>query len=394
VTKSHADFAVIMNGPLDTGVSGGDVHAMRLCERLAADGHRVRLVTPAGMADRLSPEVRSLIAPVTTPFDGRLSSMPAYLLAVTWRAVATALRSPAAHLDIASTHFFFDVVPAALRRGRVAAYVYHLIAESGRGDDLRSRVSIALEALSLHVLRRTADIVFVDNPETREALLRRGFNARVLQMTRNAYDPVTEMPARTEPPRPALTFVGRLVEAKGLWDILAVARALRDHAIVADIHVLGDGPLASELAARVRDEGLDGVHLLGFVDEAEKWRRLRGSTLFLAPSREEGWGIAVGEALIAGTPALVYDLPAYAHFGNLPVRVPLGDVDAFVAAALTLIAHERSLRERARVQAGARDLPTWASVLDDEAKVLNALLASGGGSAAGYADEVRVARVS
>ena len=186
-------------------------------------------------------------------------------------------------------------------------------------------------------------------------------------MTRNAYDPLEPIPPREPAHPPTVVFCGRLVETKGLDEVLALAAALRERGSEVRIALLGDGPLRSALEGRVRAEGLDHVEVLGFVSEHEKWRRLRGASLFVAPSREEGWGIAVGEALIAGVPAIVYDLPAYEHFGSLPCRVPLGDSEAFVAAALELLEDgDRLAAEQRRVEEAAPALPRWDDVIDAE----------------------------
>jgi glycosyltransferase involved in cell wall biosynthesis len=379
---SGADTVVFMSGPLDSGLSGGDMHALRLSDELARRGDdRVRLITPPSMRDKLPERARDVVLEVRTPFDGRLSSMPIYLAAVTLRMVRSVRLAPPSRVSIASTHFFFDVIPCALRRRRgslVAAYVYHLVTDSDRPAGLRSWVSAGLERLSLAVLRRYGDVVFVDNPETETALLARGFAPDRIAMTRNAYDPLEPLPPRSPPAQPLVVFLGRLVEPKGVWDVLALARAMRTRAPAARVVIVGDGPLREALKDRIHNDELDNVEVVGYLEEAEKWRRLRGASLFIAPSREEGWGIAVGEALSAGLPAVVYELPAYAHFGDLPRRVPLGDSDAFTAAVIGLVTDAEALRAEAeRVERGVSSLPRWQDVLDNEIDVLGAHRARG-----------------
>jgi hypothetical protein len=47
--------------------------------------------------------------------------------------------------------------------------------------------------------------------------------------------------------------------------------------------------------------------------------------------------------------------------------VPVGDIETFVQHAAELIADARSMSvERARVERGARELPRWDQVLDEE----------------------------
>ena len=365
------DTVVLMSGQF-SGVSGGDVHALRLCDALARQGNRrVRLVGPASLTANLPSSVRPYLVASYTRFDGRIGSMPTYLFVVCLRAIAAVRIAPRTRVVVASSHFFFDVVPAAVVRrrcgARLAAYVYHLVGESGRGSGLRNSLSTALESFSLAILRRVADVIFVDNEATHAALLARGFRDDQLVPTLNAYDPLDPLPGRDADGDPSVVFIGRLVEAKGVREVLALAQRLRREVPGACVAMIGDGPMRSELERALAGSDAGNVELAGFVSEAEKWRRLRSASLFVSPSREEGWGIAVGEALIAGVPALVYDLPAYRHFGELPVRVPVGDSDAFIGAATELLTDRGRLeRARSKVEAGAGQLPRWDDILGAE----------------------------
>lgn len=372
------DAVVFMAGPGDTGISGGDVHALRLVDRWRERGADVALITPARIAHVHTVEQRGrAVTALTTPLDGSLDSIARYSVAVVWRTLAALRLAPRARVAVAASHFVHDVIPAwwvGRRHGaRVAVYAYHLVGQSGRTRSVRSTVSILGERLSLAFLRRSADIVFVDNQETAAALRAAGFTADQVRHTQNAYDPLEELeqPEPADPPQ--LLFVGRLVAVKGIDVALDVAAELQRSAVDARVVVLGDGPLREQIAARVAAQGLANVELRGFVPEAEKWAALREAALFLFPSREEGWGIAVGEALLAGVPALVFDLPAYTHFGELPERVALGDDAAFRERAVALtIDDETRAALRARVAAGRDALPRWAGVLDAELHVLEA----------------------
>jgi glycosyltransferase involved in cell wall biosynthesis len=203
-------------------------------------------------------------------------------------------------------------------------------------------------------LRRVEALVFVDNDATAEALVERGFAPQNVVVTENAYDPIESLPPRTPSSEPRLVTVGRLSLEKGIWDVVAIARRMPEVRVI----VIGDGPLLGAVKARVRALGLDNVDIRGFVLEREKWQLLRTANAFVGPSREEGWGIAVGEAVTAGLPAVVYDLPAYQHFGDRVSRVPVGDVDALIAAVREALAHPS--------EPDAAGLPNWHDVLQRE----------------------------
>lgn len=353
-------------GPM-AGLSGGDIHALRLVDHLSMQGSDVSVLAPEGLRAHLPPRSRAALVGVRGPLDDVPLPMPLYVLNVSLRMLLALARAPRAGVVVAASHFFQDVIPCvvqARRHGaRPVAYVYHLVAEEREPADLRSRVSIALERLSVGLLRRAGALVFVDNPATKAALEARGFPPRDLLPTGNAYDSWEELPRRTVPEHPTLVTVGRLTEEKGIWDALEVVRRLPGVRLV----VVGDGPLREPLRARVAAEGLEHVELLGFVDEAEKWRALRSASAYLAPSREEGWGIAVGEAITAGLPVAAYDLPAYAHFGDRLLRVPTGDTEALADAATQLLARAGSEGPN------GSGLPLWGDVLAAERAAIERL---------------------
>ncbi|EQD71146.1 glycosyl transferase group 1, partial [mine drainage metagenome] len=66
----------------------------------------------------------------------------------------------------------------------------------------------------------------------------------------------------------------------------------------------------------VAKEGLTGaITLFGHLSEEAKQDLLSASKLFVFPSYEEGWSLAVMEAAAYGCVPVVYDLPAYDYLG-------------------------------------------------------------------------------
>jgi alpha-1,3-rhamnosyl/mannosyltransferase len=77
----------------------------------------------------------------------------------------------------------------------------------------------------------------------------------------------------------------------------------------------------------------EGVRLLGFVSDEELARLYRGASAFAYPSRFEGFGIPVVEALASGTPTVVSSHPSLDEAsGDVAVRADPDDPEAFAAA--------------------------------------------------------------
>ncbi len=141
--------------------------------------------------------------------------------------------------------------------------------------------------------------------------------------------------------RPAIFFLGRHEERKGLDVLLAALRTLD---LDVTCWVAGDGPDT----ARLRDEYGDDRRLewLGRISEADKVARLRGASVFCAPSLHgESFGVVLIEAMAAGTPVVASALDGYRNVatdGVDAVLVPPGDVEA-LATALRRVLQDRTL---------------------------------------------------
>jgi glycosyltransferase involved in cell wall biosynthesis len=133
-----------------------------------------------------------------------------------------------------------------------------------------------------------------------------------------------------ELPEHYLLYVGRLVEAKGLLDLVEALDALGAGAPT--VVAAGEGPLASAL------EASGHFRLLGFQDQNRLIDLYALADAFVLPSRDEPWGVVVNEALACGTPVIASDAVGAAEDlitdGVNGLIVPAGDTAA-LAGALT-----------------------------------------------------------
>jgi glycosyltransferase involved in cell wall biosynthesis len=139
-----------------------------------------------------------------------------------------------------------------------------------------------------------------------------------------------------------------LIEQKGLFDLLTVAKQLRDGG--ADVHfvIVGEGRLRPALEQKRRELGLDDtVTLAGWVNDAAAVA-LPAFDVFFQPSLWEAMSIALLEAMSAGKP------PVTTRTGEAPfmvehdvdgLLVDVSDTFAMVQALRRLIG-DRALRER------------------------------------------------
>ncbi|HZO36460.1 MAG TPA: glycosyltransferase family 4 protein [Solirubrobacteraceae bacterium] len=176
----------------------------------------------------------------------------------------------------------------------------------------------------------------------------------------------------------ALT-VGRLTPQKGHSTIVAALDRLAAEA--PDLHFAwaGSGPLADEMEAAVGAAGhARRVHLLGHRDDVDEL--LAGSDLLLFPSRAEGRGFALLEAMAAGLPVVTSDIGVLTEVvedgvtgTTFRVDDPSDLADRLLAALRqprALAAMAGAARELVRVKYSERDMldKTVSALLGDEAQ--------------------------
>jgi glycosyltransferase involved in cell wall biosynthesis len=104
-----------------------------------------------------------------------------------------------------------------------------------------------------------------------------------------------------------LCTLSRLVPHKRLEQAIDVTVALAARHPGVRLRVIGAGWWEPELRRYVAAAGADHlVELLGRVDADERDRVLASASAMLLPSVREGWGLAVIEAALQGTPTIAY----------------------------------------------------------------------------------------
>ena len=152
--------------------------------------------------------------------------------------------------------------------------------------------------------------------------------------------------------RPAIFFIGRHEERKGLGVLL---EALGHLGPDVECWVAGDGPDTPSLRAL---HGRDPrISWLGRISEEAKLARLRGASVFCAPSLHgESFGVVLVEAMAAGTPVVASALAGYRNVATDDVDAVLvapGD-PAALAKALSLVLTDDDLAARLVVAGGHR----------------------------------------
>lgn len=146
---------------------------------------------------------------------------------------------------------------------------------------------------------------------------------------------------------PLAAFVGRLESYKGIDVLLAAASHLAARGRPIHLVIAGDGPRRAIVENFIaHGEGGRHARLLGFIPDVRGV--LSAADLFVMPSLWEGWGLAMGEAMAAGLPAVATDVPGLRELvvpGQTGLVVERGD-SVQLADAIEGLADDRPLRRR------------------------------------------------
>ena len=144
-----------------------------------------------------------------------------------------------------------------------------------------------------------------------------------------AIPPDAGMRARLGLPAEYVVFVGTLEPRKDVATLLSAHALLPDAPPLVLVGPPGWG-------ARV---DVDGCVTPGFLNDEDLGPVVAGASALVLPSRDEGFGLPVLEALAAGTPVVCSDLPVLREVGGShAVYAPAGDVEAFAAALADVLA--------------------------------------------------------
>jgi glycosyltransferase involved in cell wall biosynthesis len=102
-------------------------------------------------------------------------------------------------------------------------------------------------------------------------------------------------------------FSGQLIERKGADLLIAAFAHISDQVPELHLQLLGTGPALDGLVGIIPSKLRDRIHFLGFQQPAAMPKIFAAVDIFVLPSRHDGWGVVVNEALGAGLPIIVSD---------------------------------------------------------------------------------------
>ena len=152
-----------------------------------------------------------------------------------------------------------------------------------------------------------------------------------------------------EDDRPIVLYAAKFQNRKRPDDLLRAAAKLNSEGARFYLAMIGSGEMEGDLRALALNLGIENVRFVGFVNQSKMPEMYAACDVFVLPSKDEPWGLAINEAMCAGLPIAVSRevgcVPDLIHEGRNGFTFSGGDI-AGIARALRPLLSDEGLRRR------------------------------------------------
>ncbi len=123
-------------------------------------------------------------------------------------------------------------------------------------------------------------------------------------------------------------FIGSFITRKGTFELVKAMKYVVESDSMVKLLLIGDGNLKNEMLGFAQENNLmENIEFVGFVPHNELPQYFSISHLFILPSRSEGFGLVVAEALACGVKPIVSNLDCFRDFVTSETGVFLDSIN-------------------------------------------------------------------
>lgn len=282
-----------------------------------------------------------------------------------------------------TTDILPDILPAYFIKKKKKSSVewkaiIHHIYESYRerpGNKVKNWISCMQQKFALNLMKRHADQVLIESPLVYDYLKEHKWDLSKLVWTSNGVDAelinsVNEINEKYE-----ACFLGRLSYSKGIMELPIIWKKVVDKVPTAKLIIMGNGrdEIKTQLKNEIKKYGLEhNIVMTGYLSTDKIYATMKSSKIFLFTSHEEGWGIAIAEAMACGLPVVAYDLPIYRYiFKKKIVTCSFKNVDEMSSQTIDLLQNSDKAADLGKeCKKMIFENYSWDAVADREVKLI------------------------
>jgi len=212
-----------------------------------------------------------------------------------------------------TSDLFWETIPAYFYRRKLKYWiqvVHHIYPKwyTRPGNIFVNLFGHLFQKLSLFLIKKRADLIIVINPNVKNQLIKIGIPEKKIFTSSNAINFIKKTPGKI---KYDAVFLGRLDPSKGLNDFVPIWKLVCQQIPNAKLALIGGTSSLNfkQLNKNIIQKNLTkNIKVFGYVDDQTKTKILSSSKIFIFPSHEEGWGIAIAEAMSYGLPIVCWEL--------------------------------------------------------------------------------------
>ena len=175
---------------------------------------------------------------------------------------------------------------------------------------------------------------------------------------------------------PTVLYLGRLSSHKGIDTLIDAMPLVLGRIPEVRFVIAGPGEIPN-LKTQISNLGKNAL-FLGEVSEEEKISLMQKASVFVLPSRSEAFGITVIEAMAAGCPVVVSDLPALTEIvehEKTGLVFPVDEAKALADRILKLLSdHELSQKVSKNAKEKVQEKYNWEKIINRLEKIYRGIL--------------------
>lgn len=347
-----------------TMLSGGDQLFLDIGPRLPKD-YKLVIITPYfarehwDNLDKNNIEFKFLHSNVFDFKDNLLMVFLSYLIR-SWQVYRILRKEKIQTIYSCSDVAHADIWPAYFAVGRNPnikwlSRVYHVLLPPSQrqGNYLANVIAFRLQRLSFWMMKKRSSTVFALNQKLYEEIINLGFPKNKLGILGAGID--YQKISNYKPTKKYhydAVVLGRIAPVKGIFDTVKIWRKVHDANPELNLAWIGGGGENYQRKLKellVENQLTDSFHLLGFIDKDEVYNILKSAKVFLCPDHENGWGLAVCEAMASGLPVISYNIDIFGGVYKKGFKsVPLFDTDSFANELISLLNNPVKRKELAQ----------------------------------------------
>jgi len=382
---------IVANGIIgkDPGLSGGDVRFLELAQYWLKQGQKVELLSSESAKD-ICRHFGIDIPIHIIPNISHKSERTTYI----FRTLQTCFIQPKSLFNFEGIVYsvndsIFDILPALRlklsnpKKIKWAAVIHWLPPfppwKRKKTTLFNSVLFFINERISVWLANFFADVLLPVSDSTADQMCRAHLNMKKVYPVKCGvnFSQIRNLIKTVKQKKYDLVFMKRVQPVKGIFDFIEILEKIV--VLKKDLKVIiigGDGHDAEVIKQEVLNRNLNKhVEFAGYIfDQKIKFRKLAQGKLFILPSYEENWAIAIGEAMAAGLPVISYDLPELNQIWKNHVKwIPLGNTDLFAKTIINYLEDDSKLEPEILNNLHFIKDFDWKKIALDELQILSRL---------------------